>query len=320
MPRKTHLALNVELAAVDGAAPEWVELIPAGPNVTGLDGRSWVFDQLAADQVLATFGERGLDVVIDWNHATQLQAPTGGDAPAAAWIKQLESRDGALWGQVDWTPRGGQQVLNREYKYLSPVFDYDPTTKRIARLVSAAILNTPNLRLTALNSEETPVALSAAIAGALGLTADATDEAAIAAITQLKTAQAANSENPSLERFVPRSDYDTLQARAVNAEQALATRDAAEHTAAVDTAISGALAAGKITPATEAYHRASCSDSAGLARFKDYVNVAAVIAPDQKDLDKPGGATETALNAEELAVCQATGLDPAAFLATKATK
>eukprot|EP01132_Coremiostelium_polycephalum_P020925 gene20925-24871_t len=155
---KTQLAVNSEIYSSvelsDGKAPEWVELIPAGPSVVGRDGRAWLFDDAAHQFVQTNFSSRAIDLPIDWEHATQRRASRGEEAPAGAWIKQLEIRDGALWGQVDWTPRGGLQVESKEYRFLSPVFDYDDETKRIVRMVSAALTNIPNLVMTALNQEQ----------------------------------------------------------------------------------------------------------------------------------------------------------------------
>ncbi|MNZ38300.1 Mu-like prophage I protein [compost metagenome] len=316
---KTRIALNTELTLQDGNAPEWVELIPAGPEVVGNDGRRWLFDQQAQQWVTADFGARAQDFPLDWEHATQLRAPKGEEAPAAAWITELDIRDGALWGRTVWTQRGGTQVANREYRYLSPVFDFDPATGRIVRLVSAGLSNKPNLTLTALNSEqqEKPVALAAVIALALGVPADATDEQALTAINALKTtAQARNSEQPSLERFVPRADYDALQTRATNAEQALAANKQAELAKAVDAALDAASAAGKITPATRDYHRAMCSDQAGLERFQAFVGAAPVIAPDSNLDERKPTATTTALNSEQQAMCAQLGVDPAEFIKT----
>jgi len=307
MPRHS-IALCTDLGAA-GSAPDRVELIPADP--VGRDGRAWTFDQAAAAAVIAAFEARGVQLPIDWEHATQHRAPTGGEAPAAGWIESLDVQGGALWGKVAWTDRGGAQVANREYRYLSPVFDFDPATSRIVRLVSAGLTNLPNLHLTALNHEEPPMnrsaLLAAAVVTALGLTADAADDAVATAINQLKTkaddatTRALNAEKaqPSLERYVPRADYDALVARAENAEKAVKARDAAEHKTAVDGAIEGALKAGKITPATEGYHRASCADAEGLKRFREFVGAAPVIAG-ESGLDGKK-AEGTALNAEQIA-------------------
>ena len=321
---KTQLALNTDLSATvsDGKAPEWVELIPPGPNVTGRDGRQWLFDEQAGTLVQSSFLGRAIDLPIDWEHATQHRASKGESAPAAGWIKQLELRNGALWGLVDWTPRASEQVINREYRFLSPVFDFDPDTTRIARLVSAGLTNKPNFLLTALNQENTevtPVTLSPALLTALGLPATATEEQAIAATTQLKaTAQAVNTEKPNLEQFMPRADYDSVLQRATNAEQALAEQKKTEHTKQVDALITSATQAGKITPATVDYHRAACQDETGLARFKAFVDAAPVVAaPSNLDERKPD-KTATALNAEEQHVAKLLDMSEADFIKGKA--
>lgn len=321
---KTQLALNTDLSATvsDGKAPEWVELIPPGPNVTGRDGRQWLFDEQAGTLVQSSFLGRAIDLPIDWEHATQHRASKGESAPAAGWIKQLELRNGALWGLVDWTPRASAQVINREYRFLSPVFDFDPDTTRIARLVSAGLTNKPNFLLTALNHENTevtPVTLSPALLTALGLPATATEEQALAATAQLKaTAQATNTEKPNLEQFMPRADYDSVLQRATNAEQALAEQRKTEHNKQVDALITSATQAGKITPATVDYHRAACQDETGLARFKAFVDAAPVVAaPSNLDERKPD-KTATALNAEEQHIAKLLDMSEADFIKGKA--
>lgn len=321
---KTQLALNTDLSATvsDGKAPEWVELIPPGPNVTGRDGRQWLFDEQAWVFVQSSFLGRAIDLPIDWEHATQHRATKGESAPAAGWIKQVERRDGALWGLVDWTPRGSEQIINREYRFLSPVFDFDPDTTRIARLVSAGLTNKPNFLLTALNQEtmeNTPVKLSPALLAALGLPETATEEQAIAATTQLKaTAQAVNAEKPNLAQFVPRADYDALGVRATNAEQALATQKKADHDKQVDAAITSATQAGKITPSTVEYHRAMCQDEAGLNRFKEFVTAAPIVAAASDLGERKPGHFNTALNAEEQQVAKLLGMSEADFIKGKA--
>lgn len=323
---KTQLAINSEIYSSvelsDGEAPEWVELIPAGPSVVGRDGRAWLFDDAAQQFVQSNFSSRAIDLPVDWEHATQRRAPLGQEAPAGAWIKQLEIRNGALWGQAEWTPRGAAQVEAKEYRYLSPVFDYDDETKRIVRMVSAALTNIPNLVMTALNQEQLeniPVKPSPELLKLLGLPETATAEQVFTATTAKLNAtnQALNTETGNLERFVPRADYNALESRALNAEQALGEHKKAEHTKAVDAVITAATQAGKITPATVDYHRAMCQDEAGLTRFKAFVDAAPVVA----DASNMGGRqpenTATALNSEEQAMCKLLGVDPAEFAKTK---
>lgn len=326
-----RLALNIDLSAFD-SAPAEVELINApdtSGTVRGRDGRAWLFDAVSHDALLEGFDQGAIDLPIDWEHSTQLRAPKGEEAPAAAWIKRIDIRNGALWGVLDWTTRGAEQVASKAYRFLSPVFDYDPATNRILRLVSAGLVNKPNLRLQALNYEVTTMRstlLSAAIVASLGLAETADDDAVANAINSLKSdrdsATALNAEKaPSLDRYVPRADYDALVNRATNAENALQARNKADHDAAVDTAIQGALTAGKITPATEDYHRASCSDTAGLERFKAFVAAAPTIG-DPTDLGtrKPEGGNVTALNAEQKEACRLLGIGEAEYLATLQAK
>jgi len=326
----TQLALNSEIFSPveldDGKAPEWVELIPAGPTVSGRDGRSWLFDDAAVDLVQSSFATRAIDLPIDWEHATQHRAAVGQDAPAGAWIKQLDARDGALWGQVEWTPRAALQVENREYRFLSPVFDYVPDNRRIVHLVSAGLTNKPNFQLTALNQEDlntivenTPVQLPAALLALLGLPETATPEQAVTAATQLKaTAQAINSEHANLERFVPRDDYNALLNRATNAEQKLDAFFKTEHAKAVELALTAATQSGKVTPATVEYHRAICQDLAGLERFKAYMEAAPIVA-DASGLEHRLAPQQamTALNSEERAMCLQLGVDPIEFAKNK---
>jgi phage I-like protein len=321
---KTLLALNTDLsatAATDGKAPEWVELIPAGPTVLGRDGRTWLFDDLAQRLVLDAFTSRGLDLAVDWEHASEILAPSGQPAPASGWVDQLEIRDGALWGHIAWTPTAAAQVASREYRFLSPVFDYDLTFMRISRMVSVGLTNKPNLFLTALNHEaqEHQVPLPIALCSALGIAESATENEAIAAAAQLKTAAAArNSEQPDLNRFVPRPDFDAVQARALNAETALATHQRTERDSAINTEIEAALKAGKITPATADYHRAACAEQGGLDRFRSYVQAAPVVADVSglSGIQPKDPGTATALNAEQTAICAQFGLDPVEFAKT----
>lgn len=327
MPHAHRLALNTDLSASAGA-PERVELIPAGPTVAGRDGRRWLFDTTAAQDVMHAFAQRGADLPIDWEHASQHRAPRGEEAPAAAWITGLSVEAGALIGTVRWNERAANQVAAREYRYLSPVFDYEPTTGRIVRLVSAGLTNLPNLHLQALNQEHSmprSTALVAAITGALGLAADATDDAIATAINQIKadgdaaTARALNAESaaPALERYVPRADYDAVLTRATNAEQQLRDTAAAALKEQAESEIESALKAGRIAPASVEHYRALCADAEGLERFRALVKTLPVIGADTDLGSRKPEDTATALNAEERAICQATGVSEADFLAAR---
>lgn len=307
------LALAVAVALnAEGNAPEWVELIPPGVEIAGRDGRAWINDQPLL--VIDTFNRMGRDMPIDWEHATEKKAPNGEPAPAAGWINKVEVRDGgAIWGRVAWNERGKQSVESREYRYLSPVFAFEKESRRIVRILSAGLTNSPNLHLTALNheqDEDDPMKLSEAIRKALGLKDDATEEQAVNAIEQLRadldTAQ--NREaTPSLDKFVPRSDYDKAIERATNAENQVKSNQEKALNTEIDSEIDAALKAGKIAPASVEYHKANCREEGGLDRFREFVKSAPAIAGDTDLGNKKPGDQGKALNAEEQKIAEMFG-------------
>lgn len=300
-----------------GPAPEWVELIPAGPTVIGRDGRSWTFGQAEAQTVLAAFAQRAAPLPLDWEHATEHRAPVGLDAPAAAWIKELDVRDGALWGRVDWNTAGREHVESGAYKFLSPVFLYTAEDRRILEVKSVGLTNRPNFKMTALNheSQETDMDWSKLLA-ALGLGANASPEEALTAFNtkmaekddELQTAKNQQG-SPSLEKFVPRADYDAVVVRAANAETKLKDAEAATLEAAIQADVDAACEKGLITPATKGYYTAQCRQEGGLDAFREFVKVAPPMAGgsglDGKVL--PGGGTEMAMNAEQRQIADVFG-------------
>lgn len=314
MKHKQQAALNsTEIAALEEGLPAWVHLIPAG-QVDGRDGRSWNNSEPQA--IVDAFLAGGMDLPIDIEHSTELKAPQGEPAPAAGWIKELEDRSGGIWGRAEWNETGRTLVGGKQYRYLSPVILYNPESGTIAGLTSIGLTNRPNLNLQALNhqtgSAKPPKEdrMLKALLAALALPEDATAEQALAAITTLKTelATAANhARNPSLEKFVPRADYDTALAKAANAEQALDTLRKEKLEGEIESAINTALEAGKITPATVEYHTAQCRQEGGLQRFAAFCAAAPALGGPSGLEGKDPAAPATALNAQELAVAAMFG-------------
>ena len=309
-------ALNFELPG-DGSIPEWIELIPAGNPLTGRDGRSWPNPD--PDAVVARTRAMARDVPVDVEHATELKAPQGDHAPAIAWVKQLEVRDGSIWAQVDWLEHGLYLLTSRSYRYFSPVFKFRRDTGEISHITSVGLTNQPNLFISALNrqqsnpEESTVKEFFKALCIALGLGAELNHEKkedqdkALTALNQMKSdlGTARNSvNNPPLDKFVPRADHDSALQSAVNryqqAEQKLAEIETSGLNEKIETAINAALSAGKITPATVEYHTAQCRQEGGLDRFNKYLEAAPVIAePSNMDQRQPGSGSDTALNAEQ---------------------
>ncbi|MFP3866884.1 MAG: phage protease [Desulfobacteraceae bacterium] len=130
-----EIALSIETSGI----PEWIRILPLGLISLG-DGRpGFEVDQEAIDNLVSQFAARGLDMVVDYEHQTL----EGGQAPAAGWIKCLESREDGLWARVEWTEKGRDYLNNREYRYFSPVLTLDPETRRPIALHHVALTNTP---------------------------------------------------------------------------------------------------------------------------------------------------------------------------------
>lgn len=136
-------------ANTSGQAPEWVHLIPLGEMV-GRDGR--VFKLTNPQALLDSFTHNGADLPVDYDH--QNDKPIAGPVPAAGWIKELCVKKDGIWGRVEWTATANEMIGRKEYRYLSPTFNY-LRERTVVRLKGAGLVHSPNLHLTALASEET---------------------------------------------------------------------------------------------------------------------------------------------------------------------
>ncbi len=205
-PLAVHGSAIEDADLSSSAPPEWVMLIPAG-EFSGRDGRG-PFRLNDAARVIAATEALGLTagVPIDYDHATDFAAPKGRPAPAAGWIRELQERDGALWGNVDWTPHGATAITSREYRYISPVFQYSPDGA-VTRLLRAGLTNNPNLYLTAISAraaqltaphsegDEAMDTLLQQLCEMLGLDDDASPEEALAAVRALRDASGDDDED-----------------------------------------------------------------------------------------------------------------------------
>ena len=275
-------AAAIELDS-EGKAPEWIQLFPKGPKLetVNYDSRSWTLSDPAA--VAAASMADGLDLPIDWEHAQAIKAPKGKRAKTAGWIKQIAVRSGVLFGRVEWTAAGRASLESRQYKYFSPGFlaEHGNDGGEVRRIQHGGLVKTPAFAMPALTGRQQGGAMLKKILEALGLSADATEEQAVAAACKLKddlAAARASAETPSLEKFVPRADYDAALARATTAEGKLASQSAAARDEEIKQALDSAQEAGKITPATRSYHEARCQAEGGLEAFKAFVAAAPEIA------------------------------------------
>lgn len=178
------LAASMNLPEGD-AAPEWVHLLPVTAGaIETFDGRG-PYQIADAAAVIAASMEWERGIPIDENHATDLAAPKGQEAPARGWIKEMQARADGIWGRVEWTKAGAELVADHAYRGISPVMILHSDKKTVRLIPRASLVNTPNLRgLTALHQEQSMDLTK--LAEALGLPATATMDDIIAAVGKLK--------------------------------------------------------------------------------------------------------------------------------------
>ncbi|HSI41772.1 MAG TPA: phage protease [Xanthobacteraceae bacterium] len=313
--------------------------MPAG-SFAGRDGRGPydAGDQVAMAAIVeATRNRAGsTELVVDYDHQTVFASipGVGGRAPAAGWLKELDVRANGIWGRVVWTAAAAQAIRAGEYRYISPVYHHDAAGK-VLLLLSAGLTNSPNLDLAAVAASALPLTTEGddmkKIAEALGLAADASETAILAAIGTITAAQSAiataaglatgatadavvtavqsaRAAVPDPTRYVPVAQVAAMQAEFKTLRDTVVGDKAA---AAVD----GAIAEGKLAPALKDWALAYAK--ADLGNFQAFIAAAPVIVT-------PGGrpmpqrqAADVALDDSDRAVMRAMGISEVDMLTAK---
>ena len=364
-PRVAHsaapiaaLAYEIELEAGDGGVvnvPSRILVLPDG-EFTGVDGRpegvtfedengerqpvqctAWRLDARIAARLIAVYQEHGLDLVIDYDHQTLRSEENGKPAPAAGWITALDYEAGrGLWSTVNWTEDGREAVAKREYRYLSPVFPFDPDTGEVLWLHSVALTNTPNLnqlgeiaamasRLLSINAStrhqpadpqllpgETMDIKTLLIA--LGLPLETNESTALTALSaqtgKIKTLEAECSELRG-KTFDPGKHIPLEEHQKVVAE--LSALKAQQDTATHQQLLQAALSDGRILQPNAEYWKQQ--PVAALQSFLQTAKPLAALTSLQTGGLAPagGGAGAASLSADELAVCKSMGISAEDF-------
>jgi phage I-like protein len=310
------------------AAPEWIELLPAGVFY-GRDGRGpFRLDDPTAVIASTTALQMNAGIPIDYDHATDFGAPEGRPAPAAGWIRELEVRGGAVWGRVEWTARAASSIVAREYRYVSPVFQFDPKDGVVTRLLRAGLTNNPNLHLTAIAASRTAAAHNQTrdeqmefptqeLRDLLNLDSDATAADVLAKVRDLRAAgDAAASQSTSTHahdpaHYVAIAEFERALTE-LNALKADRARERAAHT------VEDAIRAGKIVPAQREWAIAYCA--ADARGFQTFAARQPSILGENLGLSGQPPADRRAdigLNAAELAICAQLGLKHSEFVRRK---
>ena len=314
--------------------PEWVDLLPLG-DVLARDGRQWTADAAVLEASRRRAGTT--DLAIDYEHQAY-KAP--GEAPAAAWIKELRVDGATIQGRVEWTENAAARIRAKEYRYLSPVFLFDEKTRAVTYLVGAGLTNNPALDLPALATAQPTDDVEdsmneeqlKALRQALGLAEDADIPAILAAVAVAAAATgslakvaekvglakdasgddilAAAHKAPTGGDLVPRAEFDRVATE-------LATLQTESTEAKATAAVDAAVEAGKVSPATREWAMAYAkSDPTGFASFVEAAP--AIVTPGATvPGGTPTGDPEAALTADELAVCRSMNIKPDDFKASR---
>jgi phage I-like protein len=292
---------NYDLQTQPELLPRRIHLLPAGETFEGRDGRK--FENTEFEALLAEFHANGMDLPIDIEHSTEVKAPEGEPAPAMGWIKSLSMDADGVWGDVEWNERGKELVESKQYRYISPVFEAEAKTKRVVKLLSAALTNRPNLYLKSLNNRETEITSEVA-----AMPEDIKEEATIE-----------KNAIVSVEKSVPQFELLQANARAEKAEGLAAELYERLLKVEANYEIDKALRESKINPATEKKYREMCQTQDGLDRFKELMaeRQPTVAFDFSRIQEKLAGPKTVELNADERAFCTKYGYSEELYLKTK---
>ncbi|MEX2126960.1 MAG: phage protease [Xanthobacteraceae bacterium] len=344
----------VELAlAAAGAAPEWIQIFPAGGDLAASDGRRWKLADATA-VVAASLG-RGVSLAIDWEHAQDHRAPKGEPAPAAAWIEDMQVRGDTIFARLRWSESGKRSVEAGEYRYFSPTFVADRAGK-VLRVLGGALVNRPAFtQLPALaGTQENDMEFLKALCAALGIKEDSDEKTALAAVKKLKenppadaTAIAAEvtkaiapiakaaglKEDATGEQVVTAvttlaaAGGDKTALAAVQGElndvtkkfNALSTQVATDRATAF---VDGAIKLGRVgvKPMRDHYIARHAAGAESAAAVEKEINSFAILGPGGVPLTPPPADGKVALSAEQLTVARLTGVDPEAMKKTLAAE
>ncbi len=324
---------------LNGRAPTELRIVPLG-LFKAKDGRphglpGWRLDKQSAEVALRNIQALADDFLLDYEHQTLYTIKNGQPAPASAWVKRsdFQLRDDGIYAvNIDWTEAAKASIEAREYRYISPVIQYDKKTGIVTGVLMAALVNHPAIDgLTDLaaaaaqfflpQSEDTTV--DKETLALLGLDENASPEQIAQAVAALKAnadqvesltdeiaALKANADpgKPDPAKYVPVETMTAMQQQIANLSNRLNSRDCEE-------LIEAALADGRLLEPQKSW-----AQSLDLAALKAYLKDAQPIAAlksSQTNGKEPEQGGRDGLTADEIAVCKATGVDPEEFKKTR---
>lgn len=332
------------LTDAGGPAPGRIQLFPAGEfsardgrpgTLKGVKVKAWTITPIIAAAVIARWQQRETPLVVDYEHQTINAAENGKPAPAAGWIESLEAGPDGLYATVKWTDAARAFIQADEYRYISPVFSFDPETGAVLELKSAALTNYPALdgmdAVAARTKDDSPMKKETleALRQFFGLAADADEDAALAALKaqgegQTLTAMltAAKETAPDPAQYVPAAMLAAAQEKNAALAAKVKELEGESTLAALTAEIDAALADGRLPKACEAWAKATAKTNPEA--IKGYIASAvpvAALTSTQTGGTSPAGTPHTAaLTDEEKYACAQLGMSEAEFLEAKKTE
>lgn len=286
--------------------------------------------------------------MIDRDHARQL-LPHGSEVKAAGWFTDYEvQEDGSIWGTVEWTRRGEQEVTEKEYKHFSATFAIDKLTREILYITGGTLTNTPNFDdMQALASKKQPSHVDKettpmkpeiiALAKSLGLDHETHTEEQILAAAQARLDEVTGIEGDlaSLKQSFKLSadaDIDAIKNAATKVIEDLASaqktdlnefvpRAAYDEVAsrvseleksvkskAAEDVVEAAMKDGKVTPNMKSWAIEQASKD--IESFKKFVESAPVIVGNQTAASQVHESEIAGLSSEDVEVAKQLGVDP----------
>lgn len=322
-------------------APGRIQLFPMGAfaardgrpgTLKGVRARAWTLDATLAAALVARWQQRETPLVVDYEHQTIHATENGKPAPAAGWIESLEAGADGLYATVKWTDAARAFIRADEYRYISPVFSFDPETGAVLEVKSAALTNYPALdgmaAVAARTEDDPPMKKETleALRHFFGLAADADEAAVLAALKaqgdgQTLTAMlAAREADPDPAQYVPAAMLTAAQEKAAELAAKVKELEGDGTLAALTAEIDAALADGRLPKSCEGWAKATAKTNPEAIRgyIASAVPLVALKAT-QTGGKTPAGAPHTAaLTEEEAFVCKQLGLSETDFMAAKA--
>ena len=115
-------------------------------TLTGGNLNAWNLSGPGAEHVLDQWRRRETPLAVDYEHQSLNARHNGQPAPAAGWIESLRYDPGqGLFASVQWTEGAKAFIEQDEYRFISPVFSFNPKNGDVLELKGAALTNVPAL-------------------------------------------------------------------------------------------------------------------------------------------------------------------------------